>query len=363
MARDNAARQQAGEDEDLEERRQALGDEDKKGIEVDLADLGSEDDDRKASGKTGRDQEERERDVAARGALDDANVDADREREARRAARREERKRREEREAQREEEREARIDQLQQTVGTLTQELAQRRDVDVRSAFNNMEAEKQDLVRQYEEAKALKEKAWKDQDAGAATRADEIMYAARDRYATLEVEQRRLAAAVHRQQQQPRGPHPEVAKHYQAFAKEFSWYDRQGGDEDSAATLAIDRKMYADGWDPTTPGYWKELRRRMRAELPHRFDEDRGRRGDDEDRGERRERQKFRHVGGGDDDSRGGGDLGGGRYHIPAEYVKNLKDAGFWGDEVNPSKEELATRNRMIRRYIAGLKQAEQRRR
>lgn len=358
MAREEALRQQQDIDDDPDPKTPKPGSEDTEGLVVDLADL--EDDRRAGASERDKEKDKDGGDIGARSALEEGDAEAARLREARRQARREERRARRDADREREERRDQEIEDMRAQVGSLTQALQERRQVDYRTAYQNMEAEQAALQRQYEEARALKEKAFKDTDAAAAVRADEIMQAARDSYAQLDFEKRKLVAAV-RQEQQPKGPHPEVAKHFKEFARDVPWYDRNGGDADSAAVLAIDRKMYADGWDPTTPGYWKELRRRAKEELPHRrFGDDVDNDGDRGDGAERGRRKQF--VGGGGDGDGGAGDLGEGRVRVPPEYIRNLKEAGLWGDERNPSKEELATRNRMIRRYIEGRKQLDQRR-
>lgn len=49
----------------------------------------------------------------------------------------------------------------------------------------------------------------------------------------------------------------------QALAKQWlsanPWYDPQGSDTDSATAKRIDNEMAAEGWDPNTPSYWREL--------------------------------------------------------------------------------------------------------
>lgn len=130
------------------------------------------------------------------------------------------------------------------------------------------------------------------------------------------------------------GLDPRVQKLAVDFISENSWYDPQGRDEDSAIVLAIDSALVRDGYDPSSPDYWNELRSRAARRLPERFKS--------EDAPARRE-------------VRGGPRVGGGKEHVPTSSRKEvyisperkqaLIDAGVWD---NP---EL--RNRYIKRYAA----------
>jgi hypothetical protein len=323
-------------DEDLEDRDEGAtvqGGEDTHGVTVDLADLDAgEEGERRA--KSGGDAD---LDIDARSALESMG---DENEEVRKRRREEKRRKREEARA-REEEKDRRIDALQEQVRALAQANAGREQQDIRSIYENLEGEQRTLVRQYEEAKALKEKAFKENDAKGIVDADEIIASARERYALLENQKARIVHAVRseraqqQQQQQPRVS-AELAKNARAFLDDHDWYDQAGGDRDSARVLAIDKKLYAEGWDPNTAGYWEELRERVREALPHRFDD-----------GGRPQRRSI--TAGGSRESAGGA----GQIHLPAEYVRSLKEAGMWDDP--------KVRAKMIRRYAEGRKKLEAR--
>jgi len=61
-------------------------------------------------------------------------------------------------------------------------------------------------------------------------------------------------------------PSPELMKHAQAWAREHSWWDPNGGDAVSRQVSAIDQQMIREKWDPNTPEYWTELSVRVDAE-------------------------------------------------------------------------------------------------
>ena len=133
----------------------------------------------------------------------------------------------------------------------------------------------------------------------------------------------------------------------QEFIKENPWYDAQGRNEDSAIVIAVDQALARDGFDPRTPDYWDELRRRAAKRLPERFGvTESGKRGSEERSEPRRE-------------PRGGPAVGSGREHAPASTRKEiyisperkqaLIDAGVWDDPV--------LRNKYVKRYAEYDKQ------
>jgi hypothetical protein len=68
------------------------------------------------------------------------------------------------------------------------------------------------------------------------------------------------------QQMPPRKPHPKALK----WASENEgWFQKD--DAMTGAAYAIDRKLQAEGYDPTGDEYYAELNRRIRAAFPHKF--------------------------------------------------------------------------------------------
>jgi hypothetical protein len=123
-----------------------------------------------------------------------------------------------------------------------------------------------------------------------------------------------------------------------AYAKEFlqenPWYDSQGRDEESAIVIAVDQGLGKDGYDPRTPEYWQELRRRAARRLPERF-------ASNKDTPQKREERAPREA-------RGGPAVGSGKEHAPTSTRKEvyisperkqaLIEAGVWDDPVLRAK-------------------------
>lgn len=131
-------------------------------------------------------------------------------------------------------------------------------------------------------------------------------------------------------------------RYAQDFIKENPWYDAQGRDEDSAIVIAIDQALAKAGYDPRTPDYWDELRKRAARRLPERF-------AGEERAPSRRAEEKPEPK----REPRGGPAVGSGREHAPPSTRKEiyisperkqaLIDAGVWDDPV--------LRTRYIKRY------------
>lgn len=135
--------------------------------------------------------------------------------------------------------------------------------------------------------------------------------------------------------QAPAPQNNEVAERAQRWASKNSWFNANGSDPDSVAAKAIDAGLVAEGFNPATKKYWKELDRRLAERLPHRF-------ADDEDSDYTEPQQPGRKsppVGGSREISAPGSK----KVFVSAERIQAMKDAGYWDDPV--------LRQRMLKRY------------
>lgn len=147
---------------------------------------------------------------------------------------------------------------------------------------------------------------------------------------------------VSQQRPQPQQIDDATMRYAQDFISENPWYDAQGRDEDSAIVIAIDQSLAKDGYDPRTPEYWDELRKRAARRLPDRFSSE-------EKAPPRRAEEKPEPK----REPRGGPAVGSGREHAPPSTRKEiyisperkqaLIDAGVWDDPV--------LRARYVKRY------------
>lgn len=127
----------------------------------------------------------------------------------------------------------------------------------------------------------------------------------------------------------------EVKERAERWASKNSWFNANGTDPDSIAAKAIDSNLVAEGFDPSTKRYWKELDRRLADRLPHRFADD----ADSDYNPPERSGRRGPPVSG----SREISSPGSRKVYLSPERVQALKDAGYWDDPI--------ARQRMIKRY------------
>lgn len=60
-------------------------------------------------------------------------------------------------------------------------------------------------------------------------------------------------------------PNPRAMQLSEIFMERHDWFDPQGSDENSAIVKAIDDVLAAEGYNPATPMYWRELESRVRT--------------------------------------------------------------------------------------------------
>jgi hypothetical protein len=90
----------------------------------------------------------------------------------------------------------------------------------------------------------------------------------------LSGERERLKYEEDNQKTQKTVADPVVNSYAKEWIRKNSWYDVNGGDEDSRIVLEIDQRLANEGYVPRTEAYWKELDKRVRANLPHRYAND-----------------------------------------------------------------------------------------
>lgn len=132
-------------------------------------------------------------------------------------------------------------------------------------------------------------------------------------------------AETERARYQPQtGPDPRVRSYAQQWMAANPWYTPGGTDDASVAADAIDRRLMSEGFDPTSPEYFRELSRRIES----RF-------GVAEDKPATPARRKAPPM-------------GTSREHVPASTRKGvyvtperrqaMEDAGVWDDPVARNK-------------------------
>jgi len=157
-------------------------------------------------------------------------------------------------------------------------------------------------------------------DGAVAVDAQEKMFAAQQRHNMLMNAKRNMTA----QDSRPQPLDPRLKQHAEDWMASNQWYDPSGTDMDSDLVLKLDDRLVKEGWNPTTKEYWDELDARVKKYIPHRANP-----GYNRQQGDPVKRQGRVPVSGADNDT---GTSTKWAYHISAERVQALKDAGIYDD-------------------------------
>ena len=174
----------------------------------------------------------------------------------------------------------------------------------------------------YNHFKQVNKQAIEQADGALAVDAQEKMFAAKQRFEMLANAKKGMT-----QQQVQKAPplDPRMQMHAESWMSKNEWYDPSGKDLDSDLVLKLDDRLVQEGWDPKSEEYWQELDSRVKKYLPHRFNSSYNK---PQQNGQSRQRVP---VSGGSSSSTGGAK---GTYHLSAERVKALKEAGVYDDPV-----------------------------
>lgn len=126
---------------------------------------------------------------------------------------------------------------------------------------------------------------------------------------------------------------PKIAKHSQSFQERLDWFDPTGQNPESATVYAIDTALAKDArFDPRTPKYWDELERRVRAALPHMFEQEES--DDDDDDGGGQEARPAQRSRGPNLPGSGRSAKGGTTFYLSAERKAAMVELGVYDDPV-----------------------------
>lgn len=247
--------------------------------------------------------------------------------EQRAERRREERRKRRERQRHAEAANKAELQRAREQIDFMASKMQQLEAVALRNESREVDNRMAYARDTYDRAERAHAEAVARGDGIGASKALRIRDQAANEYREAEVLRSRLMSIGQEPAQRPtqRGPDPRVVQKAKAFVEKHSWIDPSGlRDEDSAVARALDMKLQADGYDPSTDEYWDRLESTLEKKLPHRFS-----------KGGRASPP----VTGGMDRAGSGKKT----FYLSPERKKALVDAGVWDDPV--------ARNKMIKRY------------
>lgn len=198
----------------------------------------------------------------------------------------------------------------------------------------------------FDQAEASHAEAFNEGDGIKATKAMRTMYDAQRNIEHLRgLKQQYDKMPPQRQEASAPAPDPAMVNKRGAWLSKNDWYKPETDDEDSAIAYSISAVLTKQGYDPKSNDFWEELDDRLaKRGIGSQDEED-----DLEEEPERKPAVRKRAappVGGG---SQRGDVAGKVKINLPTAYVQALKESGKW--------EDVPTRNRMIKRYLDGIKQ------
>lgn len=264
----------------------------------------------------------------------DDGLDEDPDREAIRAARREERKLKKQIHREKTKESNHLINALKKQNQQLAERLANLETRTSGAELARVEKVMDDTAVQIEYAKMKMKEAVSSQDGEALVRAQELMYESMRKYESLKsLKENATKQMSQAPKQNIQLPDPMVQRNAADWMSRNQWYDPAGKDLDSELTQSVDKRLTAEGYDPSTPEYWEELDDRLTKYLPHRYSQSRS-----EAAPAQRRRSPVTGTGRESAPVRGGN-----TFTLSPERVAAIKEMGAWDD---PEK-----RKKMVQRF------------
>jgi len=189
-------------------------------------------------------------------------------REKIREARREERKLKKELHREKARESNHLISALRKQNEALAERLAKVEQKTTGAEFARIDKQIDDVATQVEYAKMKMREAADRSDGATLAEAQEMWYESKRRLESLQVMKDSATKQANQPKNQIKVPDAEVQKLAASWLEGNSWYDPAGQDEASEIAQIIDKRLTAEGWDPSNPDYWDELDDRLQKYLP-----------------------------------------------------------------------------------------------
>lgn len=196
---------------------------------------------------------------------------------------------------------------------------------------------------QVEYAKMKMQEAVNAADGVSLTRAQEMWFEAKRKMESLESVKNQATRQMSQPRQNISVPDPMVQKLASDWMERNTWYDPHGRNEESEIAMMIDKKLTAEGFDPSSEDYWEELDDRVAKFIPQKSN-----RGYNDSN--RKERPRSVVTSSGREST---GSARGNEFRLSPDRVAAMKEAGMWD---NPELKQKA-----IRKYAEWDKSNKQR--
>lgn len=192
----------------------------------------------------------------------------DPDREAVRAARREERKLKKQIHREKAKESNHLISALRKQNQAMADRLAALEKKTSGAELARVDKAIEDAGVQLEYAKMRMSEAVASQDGQAAAQAEELLYEARRKMEAFQNVKQQATKQMSQPQQNINVPDPMVQRMAAEWMEDNPWYDPNGENEESQIAQMIDKRLTAEGYDPSTQEYWDELTYRHQKYVP-----------------------------------------------------------------------------------------------
>ena len=264
-----------------------------------------------------------------------ANSGDDGDREAIRQARREERRLKKQLNREKTKESSHLINVLRKQNEELSQRLASLEHKTSGAELARVDKAIEDAGVQVEYAKMKMRDAVGHGDGDGVARAEEMLYEARRKMEALQNIKQHASKQI---SQQPRKniqvPDPMVQRYAADWMERNPWYDPNGRNEESEIAQMLDKRLTAEGYDPTSEDYWDELDDRLGKFLPEKSFKQTG-------NSMKTERPRSVMTGSGKDST---STTRSNEFRLSPDRVAAMKEAGAWND---PEK-----KRKMIQRFV-----------
>jgi hypothetical protein len=184
---------------------------------------------------------------------------------------------------------------------------------------------------QVEYAKMKMQEAVNAADGVSLTRAQEMWFEAKRKMESLESVKNQATRQMSQPRQNIAVPDPAVQKLASDWMERNTWYDPHGRNEESEIAMMIDKKLTAEGYDPSSEDYWEELDDRVAKFIPQKSN-----RGYNDSN--RKERPRSVVTSSGREST---GSTRGNEFRLSPDRVAAMKEAGMWD---NPELKQKAIR-------------------
>jgi len=229
---------------------------------------------------------------------------------------------------------------LQNEVKAAREEAKAAREAIAALSGKSVESEMNELARTYDQAAAIMKEAITEGDGEKFDRAQRVRDQAFAKYGQLNQQKQQATVTPPKETErsadtEEESVDPRAVRYAREWARQNSWFDVDT--EDGQIADLIGDRLLKEGYNAADKEYWDELNERLRERLPKHFKS-------------KTKSSGSPPVGGSGREGTSGGSTD---RDLPQEFVKTLKEAGYWD---NPAKRKAAIANYRANQKAKGVR-------